>query len=317
MGNSLVKISVVIPVYNVEPYLVRCLETVVAQSFDGFEIILVDDGSTDGSAGICDDYAQRCGNVSVIHKKNGGLSDARNCGLDRAAGEYVLFVDSDDRLAPGALAALYSETHIGSHEASAADGDTGGASSPVGDGADVVIGRVKTDRPSSAMDRFERIAAERLEYHRVYTGAEYLIGCLGGGLRFKVGITHEDEEFTPRVLLAARSVVLSDAEFYLYDNARTGSIMNSALLSPKKARDRMDTYEELLGIYGSTEPRLLRRLLRDDIAWKYMDCCRQYRLDRQSDIRISRTLPLRCAYHFKRRLRALAFAISPRLYVCL
>lgn len=337
MGNSLVKISVVIPVYNVEPYLVRCLETVVAQSFDGFEIILVDDGSTDGSAGICDDYAQRCGNVSVIHKKNGGLSDARNCGLDRAAGEYVLFVDSDDRLAPGALAALYSETHIGSHEASAADSDTGGASSPVGDGADVVIGRVKTDRPSSAMDRFERIAAERLEYHRVYTGAEYLIGCLGGGalrieawrslyrrgfllgggLRFKVGITHEDEEFTPRVLLAARSVVLSDAEFYLYDNARTGSIMNSALLSPKKARDRMDTYEELLEIYGSTEPRLLRRLLRDDIAWKYMDCCRQYRLDRQSDIRISRTLPLRCAYHFKRRLRALAFAISPRLYVCL
>ena len=226
---------------------------------------------------------------------------------------------------------------IGSHGTSAADSDTGGASSPVGDGADVVIGRVKTDRPSSAMDRFERIAAERLEYHRVYTGAEYLIGCLGGGalrieawrslyrrgfllgggLRFKVGITHEDEEFTPRVLLAARSVVLSDAEFYLYDNARTGSIMNSALLSPKKARDRMDTYEELLGIYGSTEPRLLRRLLRDDIAWKYMDCCRQYRLDRQSDIRISRTLPLRCAYHFKRRLRALAFAISPRLYVCL
>ena len=105
-------------------------------------------------------------------------------------------------------------------------------------------------------------------------------------------------------------------EFYLYDNARTGSIMNSALLSPKKARDRMDTYEELLGIYGSTEPRLLRRLLRDDIAWKYMDCCRQYRLDRQSDIRISRTLPLRCAYHFKRRLRALAFAVAG-LYVCL
>ena len=60
MGNSIVKISVVVPVYNVEPYVVRCLETVVAQSFDGFEIILVDDGSTDGSAGICDDYAQRC-----------------------------------------------------------------------------------------------------------------------------------------------------------------------------------------------------------------------------------------------------------------
>ena len=118
--------------------------------------------------------------------------------------------------------------------------------------------------------RDRRIEAWRSLYRRGF--------LLGGGLRFKVGITHEDEEFTPRVLLAARSVVLSDAEFYLYDNARTGSIMNSALLSPKKARDRMDTYEELLGIYGSTEPRLLRRLLRDDIAWKYMDCCRQYRL---------------------------------------
>ncbi len=324
MENTPVRVSVIIPVYNVEEYLPRCLDSVLTQDFDGFEVILVDDGSTDGSGGICDEYAQRYPSITVIHKKNGGLSDARNCGLDRAAGEYVLFVDSDDRIAYGALSALYSETHA-----------VGTAALSDGDRVDMVIGRVRTDSPSSAMDRFERIAAERLECHRMYTGKEYLIGCLTGGalrieawrslyrrrflseggLRFKVGITHEDEEFTPRALLAARRIVLSDVEFYLYNNARSGSIMNSASLSPKKALDRMQTYSEQLAMYADVEPRRLRRLLQDDIAWKYMDCCKQYRLTGNADLHIRRTLPLRCAYHFKRRVRALAFAISPRLYM--
>lgn len=98
-------ISVIIPVYNVAAFLERCLDSVLTQEAIR-EILLVDDGSTDGSGGICDRYAQIDPRITVIHKENGGLSSARNAGLDRARGEYVAFVDSDDYLEPGTYGTL-------------------------------------------------------------------------------------------------------------------------------------------------------------------------------------------------------------------
>lgn len=88
--------SLIIPVYKVEKYLRQCVDSVLTQSFTDFEIILVDDGSPDSSPDICDEYAARDSRIKVIHKQNGGLSDARNFGLDNATGEYVIFLDSDD-----------------------------------------------------------------------------------------------------------------------------------------------------------------------------------------------------------------------------
>ncbi len=93
---AMTKVSVIIPVYQVEKYLERCVDSVLDQSYIDYEIILVDDGSTDRSSEICDDYAHTHNNVLVVHKQNGGLSSARNDGLKVATGEYVLFVDSDD-----------------------------------------------------------------------------------------------------------------------------------------------------------------------------------------------------------------------------
>ena len=91
-------VSVIIPVYNVEKYLARCIQSVCGQSYQGLEIILVDDGSKDKSGVICDEYAERDGRIKVIHKENGGLGDARNAGVEKAEGKYLLFVDSDDRI---------------------------------------------------------------------------------------------------------------------------------------------------------------------------------------------------------------------------
>lgn len=88
--------SIIIPVYNVENYLNQCIDSVLAQDFTGYEIILVDDGSTDGSSAICDDYAKKFIQIKVIHKTNGGLSDARNFGIKEAQGDYLMFLDSDD-----------------------------------------------------------------------------------------------------------------------------------------------------------------------------------------------------------------------------
>jgi len=94
------KISVIIPIYNVEKYLDECIESVVKQTYGNLEIILVDDGSTDKSGAICDKWQEIDERISVIHKENGGLSDARNVGMTIATGEYIAFLDSDDRISP-------------------------------------------------------------------------------------------------------------------------------------------------------------------------------------------------------------------------
>lgn len=101
-------ISVVVPVYKVEPYLRRCIDSVLAQDWKDFELILVDDGSPDRCGIICDEYAERDSRVRVIHKQNGGLSDARNAGINAACGNYLSFVDSDDYIAPTYLSYLYA-----------------------------------------------------------------------------------------------------------------------------------------------------------------------------------------------------------------
>lgn len=99
-------LSVIIPVYNVEKYLKRCLESILVQSWNDYEIILVDDGSTDSSPLICDSYAEKYAMIRVIHKENKGLSDTRNRGIEQAFGEYVYFPDSDDWLEPNTFSEL-------------------------------------------------------------------------------------------------------------------------------------------------------------------------------------------------------------------
>ncbi len=99
-------VSVVIPVYNVEKYLSDSIESVISQTYPNLEIILVDDGSPDNCPEICDNYARNYENIQVIHKLNGGLSEARNYGIDRAKGEFVLFLDSDDKLAENSIIGL-------------------------------------------------------------------------------------------------------------------------------------------------------------------------------------------------------------------
>lgn len=107
------KISVIVPVYKVEKYLHRCIDSILSQSFTDFELILVDDGSPDNCGKICDEYAQKDSRVRVFHKPNGGVSSARNLGLDNAKGEWIFFSDADDELLPNAFDILIS--HIDPH----------------------------------------------------------------------------------------------------------------------------------------------------------------------------------------------------------
>ena len=103
-------LSIITPVYNTASYLPDCFESILSQSFQDFELLLVDDGSTDGSGDVCDIYAQRDSRIRVFHKENGGVSSARNLALDNAKGEWVYFVDSDDELLPNGLETMVNCT---------------------------------------------------------------------------------------------------------------------------------------------------------------------------------------------------------------
>ena len=102
------KISVIVPIYNAEKYLHRCVDSILSQTFKDFEVLLINDGSTDGSGVICEDYALQDSRIRVFHKENGGVSSARNVGIKNMVGEYSIHVDSDDWVLPSFLQSLYS-----------------------------------------------------------------------------------------------------------------------------------------------------------------------------------------------------------------
>lgn len=102
------KISIIVPVYKVEQYLPKCIDSILAQTYHNWELLLIDDGSPDNSGRICDEYAQKEERIRVFHKENGGVSSARNLGVDNAIGEWITFIDSDDYIQPGFLEGLYA-----------------------------------------------------------------------------------------------------------------------------------------------------------------------------------------------------------------
>jgi glycosyltransferase involved in cell wall biosynthesis len=105
----MVKISIIVPVYNAEKYLSQCIDSILSQTFTDFELLLIDDGSSDNSAAMSDEYARKDSRIQVFHKENGGVSSARNLGIDKAQGEWITFVDSDDRLAGNFLEQLLNK----------------------------------------------------------------------------------------------------------------------------------------------------------------------------------------------------------------
>lgn len=236
-------ISVVIPVYNVEKYLNECIESVLNQTYKDYEIILVDDGSTDSSGHICDDYMTADSRVRVFHQKNGGLSAARNTGLNEAKGEYIYFLDSDD----------YIENHTLEYLVEAS----------VKENADVVFfdGDVFFD---GCEDDQSVLGYSRRECYKTQKGREMLLQLLlneeyrtavplmfyrkeyltNHNLWFLDGILHEDELFTFLVFNADGVIAHCHEQLYAR-RIRPGSIMTSSKM--------LRRYESLLRIYQEIE----------------------------------------------------------------
>lgn len=205
------RVSVIVPVYRVEAYLPACVNSILGQTFGDYELILVDDGSPDGCPALCDAYAAADERVRVIHKANGGLSDARNAGLDAARGGYISFVDADDELSPQFLACL---------------------TAPEADIAQ--CGFCTADRTGlSARGRTEDVDGREMALRmcRDDAGAYTVVWNklwrreLLGRLRFPAGKQHEDEFFSWRAYQKAGRCAVTAAPLYYY-RQRAESIMD-------------------------------------------------------------------------------------------
>ncbi len=213
------KISIVIPVYRVEKYLDACVESVLAQTYPDWEAILVDDGSPDTCGALCDAWAEKDARIHAVHRANGGLSAARNTGVDAAKGEYILLLDSDDWLMPQALAAVAQAAAAGCDMVLfdyARFADDGAPLPP--EHENVPAGTYTADEALAlfAENRISLVTAWTKLYRRE----------LLEQVRFPEGVLNEDEFTAHRFLAACRHITALEAPLYCYRN-RPGSIMNA------------------------------------------------------------------------------------------
>lgn len=236
-------VSIIVPVYQVKDYVGECVESLLRQTYKNLEILLVDDGSTDGSGAICDEYASRDNRIRVIHQENQGLSAARNTGFDQAAGEYVAFVDSDDAVLPDFIETLYdladrhqadiaicayergeiratgtqikNDIHVANRfrdKNAYGVTDTHGNSKYDGSVTEVCMTSEQMLRQwHGRYKKWETVAWNKLYRKRILDGS-------GGSqvIRFPIGRRHEDVLTSHLIVANAKRIVLTTRKLYLY-----------------------------------------------------------------------------------------------------
>lgn len=224
MGLKEELVSVIVPVYKVEKYLSKCIESIINQTYKSLEIILIDDGSPDNCGNICDEYAKKDNRIRVIHKQNGGLSDARNAGIVASSGEYLMFIDSDDYIHPEMILKLYKRL--------------------IKDGSDMALcGFSYVDENGEGIDKMNQkspIKDEVLNKTEFFNKAlkasgcwYYVIACnklykkeIFNNIKFPLGKIHEDEFIIHKIIDKCDKISCVSDNLYYYVQ-RTGSIMNT------------------------------------------------------------------------------------------
>lgn len=270
------RFSVIVPVYNVEKYLQKCVDSILRQSYKDYELILVDDGSQDKSGEICDYYANMNTDITIscIHKNNGGLSDARNVGISHASGEYLLFVDSDDWIDVNALLNINSVIK--------------------GQNVDVVVSRFVEAFEDKSVIKDAGIVAIKdasnediIEYvfeksENTWPAQKYIVNrnfIIKNGMEFKLGVLHEDLDWTARLFLCNPNCVVMDNEWYYHRMGRSGSITN--IVKEKNISDVIDMaadfYKQLHTSKDIREIMILKRIMESVYGSinKYKYCSKQ------------------------------------------
>ena len=229
-------VSVIVPIYKVEKYLCACVDSILAQTYKNIEIILVDDGSPDSCPKICDDYAQKDSRIRVIHKPNGGLSDARNVGMENANGDYFCFVDSDDMCHTRMIEALMN---------------------PILEDKSLLLSAIQSQNFTTDSDiNFvnQQISDAKIIDFSAYMHCHYYSAAWGkiyhrtlfNEIKYPIGRLHEDEFVTYRICYATNKIAYNLDKLYFY-RQRTNSI--TAQPSPKRIFDVYDSDCEKLDFF--------------------------------------------------------------------
>ena len=276
------EISIIVPVYKVEKYLEKCVNSILEQTFTNFELILVDDGSPDGSGQICDAYATIDKRVRVIHQKNGGLSAARNAGLEKATGRYVGFIDSDDYIHPQMYEKLYEALQKNKADLSICN------YAYVDNYGNIDSEKQKKDHIITEVLNRER-AFEKID--PLVEGYSFYVTAwnklykrdLFKNIKFLEGHVHEDEYIVHHIFSLCSKIAIIEDILYMYVQ-RDGSIMSSV-----GTQKSLDAGYAMLNRYfffkGNKKPVLAKHTLRSAI-WVICDFLSQTH-DRESSTAIN------------------------------
>lgn len=253
-------ISVIIPVYMVEKYIRKCLDSVLNQTYQNLEIILVDDGTYDNCGKICDEYAKIDKRIQVIHKENGGLSDARNCGIEKATGEYITFIDSDDYVDENHISYLYGL--LKTYNADIAIGKMQLQY------ADKVLKEKKIKKDNIQVYHTQKALETMLYNKRFCNSANYKLykTAYFKDIKYPVGKLYEDIGTTYLILSKANKIVSGQKATYYYLINRGDSIMNQKFNA--KRLDALDFTEDMLKFIQNNYPKIENAA----IARLYMEC---------------------------------------------
>lgn len=261
-------ISIIVPMYNVEKYLKACIESIINQTYSKIEIILVDDGSPDNCGKICDEYKEKDDRIKVIHKKNGGLSDARNAGIDIATGEYIAFVDSDDYIDKKYIEVLY---HLCiKHNVLLSECDY----KNVEKDDEIHINQNIKENIYTGKEMCERLYSDKL-IRTVVVWNKLYKKELFNKLRFPKGKINEDEFTTYKIFYNIDNIATTEQKLYYYRYS-PDSIMNKKF--NKKRLDVLEALEERIEFFKTKNEKELYDLTLKKYAnmlIKYYKLCKK------------------------------------------
>ena len=310
-------VTVIIPVYNVSEFIERCITSVLTQTHTALQIIIINDGSTDGSGEMCDEFAEQDSRIEVIHQINAGVSVARNVGLDRVRGEWIAFVDSDDYASP-----YYIEDML---------------VVAIQDNCDIVVCHSENVQACST----EQIPFKRLDETRVITGYDGCVlhfgktagvlnavhckvyrACLWDALRFPVGKVHEDTFVSHELIYSAKRIALMDAVLYAYVQSIDSIIRGG--FSLRRILDSLDAAEEGVRFYDMVGKSDLTHIARRVYCSRVFDawCTCKKEIPNQRDIMLKLQSRAKEAYSAAKPIRGYidcsprkTFAYSIKLFI--
>lgn len=309
-------ISIIVPVYNVEKYLNNCIKSIIGQTYKNIEIILVDDGSTDNSSKICDDYAKKDKRIKVIHQKNSGLSEARNIGIKNASGTYIGFVDSDDYIAKDMFEYLFKLVKTNHADISICNYSMVTEYTNEDKSKNIEKEKIKILDSKDALK--ELLSEKRIQN---YAWNKLYKKSLFENLSYPAKMKMEDLGTTYKLFLKAKKIILSNQKKYFYLQ-RPESILNNpdSTLHINNLTLSLERYNYLNSLYPTlleNDLNMIKKILefyrtKDDAVYEYI-----IKKDFKSiyfSIFNKNKFKLFINSDFKLKLRILIFNISEKLY---